>query len=186
MLNKALFSLALVASLCVLASPALCQSAPAPTAAPAAAPAPARGVEAAPEPRPGSPTVAPAGGQAAPNQTPTTKADPNNTVPADGGGIFGLSPNQLFLGLMILVIVLMFVLNGRTRRKQEAKRRDLLGGMKKGDRVTTIGGVIGTLIEVRETEVIVKIDEQNNTRMRFLKSAIAQVGEPQAEKDPQK
>jgi preprotein translocase subunit YajC len=86
---------------------------------------------------------------------------------------------------MIGVIILMVVMQGRTRRKQEAKRKDLLGGMKKGDRVTTIGGVIGTLIEVRDTEVIVKIDEQNNTRMRFLKSAIAHVGEA-ADKDQPK
>ena len=93
----------------------------------------------------------------------------------------------MFLVLMVGIIILMAVMNSRSRKKQESKRQSLLSSMKKGDRVTTIGGVIGTLVDVRENEVVVKVDEQNNTRMKFLKSAIAHVGDmPGADKEPQK
>jgi preprotein translocase subunit YajC len=88
---------------------------------------------------------------------------------------------QWLLFVMLGAIVLLMVFSGRTRRKQEAKRKDMLSSMKKGDRVTTIGGVIGTLIELRDNEVVIKVDEQNNVRMRFLRSAIHSVGEPPAE-----
>jgi preprotein translocase subunit YajC len=48
---------------------------------------------------------------------------------------------------------------------------------KKGDKITTIGGVIGTVVEVREDEVMVKTDESANVRMKFARWAIRGVGE---------
>ncbi len=95
--------------------------------------------------------------------------------PADGGGLFG-GGNSMML-LMLGAIVVLFVLSSRSRKKQENKRKEMINTMKKGDRVTTIGGVIGTIIEVKENEVIVKVDEQNNVRMHFVPSAIHTVGE---------
>jgi preprotein translocase subunit YajC len=41
--------------------------------------------------------------------------------------------------------------------------------------VQTIGGVIGTIVEVKDAEVVVKIDETTNTKIRFARSAIQQV-----------
>lgn len=77
-------------------------------------------------------------------------------------------------------IVLLFVMNSRSRKKQEQKRRDLLAALKKGDKITTIGGVIGTIVDVREDEVVVKIDDANNTKMRFARWAIRDTGKPAA------
>ncbi|MDY6914414.1 MAG: preprotein translocase subunit YajC, partial [Planctomycetota bacterium] len=73
--------------------------------------------------------------------------------------------------------VLLYFWMGRSRRKQEAKRKEMLSNLKKGDKVTSIGGIVGTVIEVRESEVTVKVDETNNVRMRFARWAIRGVGE---------
>ena len=52
----------------------------------------------------------------------------------------------------------------------------MLNELKKGDKITTIGGIVGTVIEVRDDEVTVKVDETNNIRMKFARWAIRGVG----------
>ena len=51
----------------------------------------------------------------------------------------------------------------------------MLAGLKRNDRVQTIGGVLGTVVEAREHEVILKVDESSNTKMRFNRAAIKEV-----------
>ena len=85
--------------------------------------------------------------------------------------------------LMIGVFVLLYFWMGRSRRKTEAKRRDMLAALKKGDKVTSVGGIVGTVIEVREDELVVKVDETNNVRMRFARWAVRGVGD-QAKTEP--
>jgi preprotein translocase subunit YajC len=66
---------------------------------------------------------------------------------------------------------------GRGRRKQEAKRKEMLSNLKKGDKIVSIGGIIGTVIEAKPEEITVKVDETNNVRMKFARWAIRGVGE---------
>ena len=72
------------------------------------------------------------------------------------------------LGVMLLVMIL-------PGRQQAKKRRQMLSGMSKNDRILTRGGIIGVVVEVRENEVIVKVDESNNTRLHFARQAIQHV-----------
>jgi preprotein translocase subunit YajC len=81
---------------------------------------------------------------------------------------------SLFIGLILMIGVFYFVLM-RGNRKQQKERRNLLDNLKKNDRVMTIGGVVGTVVSVREHEVVVKVDESTNTKMTFIKKAIQQV-----------
>jgi preprotein translocase subunit YajC len=76
---------------------------------------------------------------------------------------------------MIGVLVLMMVLSGRAKKKEETKKASMLSALKRHDRVQTIGGIIATVSEVRDTEVVLTIDEQSKTRLRVAKSAIQQV-----------
>jgi len=82
-----------------------------------------------------------------------------------------------FLLLIFGAFVLMILWSGRSRRKQEARRKEMLASIKKGDKITTIGGAVGTVIEVRDDEITVKVDETNNVRMRFARWAVRGVGE---------
>jgi preprotein translocase subunit YajC len=74
-------------------------------------------------------------------------------------------------------VVLMWIWMGRGRRKQEAKRKEMLSNLKKGDKIVSIGGIIGTVIEAKPEEITVKVDETNNVRMKFARWAIRGVGE---------
>jgi len=51
----------------------------------------------------------------------------------------------------------------------------MVASLKKNDRVRTIGGILGTIIDVRDDEIVLKIDEANNTKIRIIPSAVAQV-----------
>ena len=104
-------------------------------------------------------------------KTPTTDSQPSAQPPSLFGG-----NNMMIWGLFALII-LMFWWSSRSKKKQEQKHRDMLSGLKKGDKITTLGGIIGTVIEVRDDEVVVKVDETNNVRMRFIRGAIRDVGQ---------
>jgi len=81
--------------------------------------------------------------------------------------------NQLFVLILIMAVMWFFVLKGK--RNQDKGRKDMLSQLKKGDRVQTIGGIIGTVVEAREDSVLVKVDESNNTKIRFSRPAIHRV-----------
>ncbi|MEC9372785.1 MAG: preprotein translocase subunit YajC [Planctomycetota bacterium] len=78
----------------------------------------------------------------------------------------------LFIFLMFVVLILVQVFAGR---KDKKRRAEMLANLKRYDKVQTVGGVIGTVSDVRDAEVIVKVDESNNTKIRFARSAIQQV-----------
>jgi preprotein translocase subunit YajC len=81
--------------------------------------------------------------------------------------------NQLFILVLIMAVMWFFVLRGK--RNQDKTRKNMLAELKKGDRVQTIGGIIGTVVEAREDSVLVKVDESNNTKIRFSRPAIHRV-----------
>ena len=82
---------------------------------------------------------------------------------------------------MLLILVLFVVMSSRTRRRQEQEKLNMLGAMKRGDRVQTIGGILGNVVEVREDRVLLKVDEGNNTKVWFARSAIHRVMGDEAE-----
>lgn len=103
-------------------------------------------------------------------------ADPNapggNAPPPQGsGGLFG--GQFLFIMLIVLVIMMLFTFSGG--RKERKRKAEMLRNLAKGNRVQTVGGIIGSVVEVRENEIIVKVDENANTRLHFTKAAIASV-----------
>ncbi|MCG3128720.1 MAG: hypothetical protein CHACPFDD_03611 [Phycisphaerae bacterium] len=81
---------------------------------------------------------------------------------------------DLFIPL-ILVMGLYFFIVMRGSKRDQRKRDDMLKNVKRNDRVQTIGGVRGTVVEVRDDEIVVKVDEANNVKIRFARSAIAHV-----------
>lgn len=79
--------------------------------------------------------------------------------------------------LMLGGFVLLWMWMGRGKRKQQQQRKQMIAALKKGDKVVTIGGIVGTVMEVRGDEVTVKVDESSNVRMRFARWSIRGVGE---------
>ncbi len=85
---------------------------------------------------------------------------------ADGGGGFaGMVP-------FILIIFVIYFLMIRPQSKKAKQHAQMLTELKKGDRVVTIGGVYGSIIEVKEKTFLIKVSP--NTEMEFLKSSVAE------------
>lgn len=73
----------------------------------------------------------------------------------------------------VLIILIFYFLMIRPQRKRDKETQAMLSAMKKGDKVVSIGGIHGTVVAVKESSVIVKVDD--NTRIEFSKNAISQV-----------
>jgi len=78
---------------------------------------------------------------------------------------------------IVLIVVVFYLFFWRGKRNEDRKRTDMLSQLKRGDRIQTIGGILGTVIEAREHEVLVKVDESSNTKIRFTRSAVNRVVE---------
>jgi len=87
--------------------------------------------------------------------------------------------------IMIGGFLLLWFWMGRGRKKEQRKRKEMLESLKKGDRVTSIGGIIGTVVDVRDDEVTVKVDESGNVRMHFARWAIRGVGDAAKAEKPE-
>ena len=92
-----------------------------------------------------------------------------------GGGTPPSSPFARFLPLILLLVVGMFLFTMLGQRRDRKKREAMMKAVKKHDRVQTIGGVIGSIVEVKSNTVVLKVDESSNTRITFARSAIQQV-----------
>jgi preprotein translocase subunit YajC len=86
-----------------------------------------------------------------------------------------------FLALMFALVVFM-LLTARSQKKREQRERDSMHArLAKNDRVLTIGGVVGTVIAVKDNEVVLKVDESTNTKMTFVKTAVQRILSEDAE-----
>jgi preprotein translocase subunit YajC len=80
------------------------------------------------------------------------------------------------LPAMLMAMVVFLMLTSRSSRKREEReRQSMFSRLSKNDRVLTTGGIIGTIISVKDNEVILKVDETTNTKVTFLKSAIQRI-----------
>ncbi|GHU82546.1 hypothetical protein FACS189468_6890 [Spirochaetia bacterium] len=84
----------------------------------------------------------------------------------------GGNPIMQFLPIIAIIGIFYFLIIRPQSKKQKETRR-MLDALKKGDRIVTIGGIHGVIQSVRESSVIVKVDE--NAKVEFSRSAIASV-----------
>ena len=81
-----------------------------------------------------------------------------------------LSPGVLNIIFIALIFVVFFVFIIRPQRKKEQQKAQMVNELKKGDKVITIGGIHGTIVQLGETSVTLEIDK--SARLRVQKSAI--------------
>ncbi|HXY74333.1 MAG TPA: preprotein translocase subunit YajC [Dehalococcoidales bacterium] len=77
----------------------------------------------------------------------------------------------IMIGFIAVLFILMYFLTIRPQRKRQKEQASMLNNLQRGDRIVTIGGMIGTVENVSEDSVVLKTE--GGTTMRFLKSAIA-------------
>lgn len=124
-------------------------------------------------------------GTAAAPGSPSDAGNAQTLQPA-GGGQGGVGPGTgggqdapgFFSGPMMIFLVfigVMWFMLMFGQRRDKKKRQAMLDAVKKGDQVQTVGGLLGTVVEVRDSEIVIKADENTNTRLRFSKSAVQAV-----------
>jgi len=99
--------------------------------------------------------------------------NPNDAGTGATGSPGGLGMGILWIPLVMLVALMLFTSMGS--RKERRRRQELLASIKKGDRVRTSAGIIGSITELRDDEVVLETDKATSTRIRFARSAIDQV-----------
>lgn len=80
-----------------------------------------------------------------------------------------------FLFVITGVLLFMIIFSMLAGRKEKKARAQMLASIGSNDRVQTVGGIIGTIVEIRDEEVVLRVDENTNTRIRFSKAAVQQV-----------
>jgi preprotein translocase subunit YajC len=88
-------------------------------------------------------------------------------------GGFGLG-NLGGLALPILFFVVLYFLMIAPNQKKQKKWQEMLNQLKSGDRVTTNGGIRGTILTVKDDAVIVRV-QPDGVKLEFVKNAIAAV-----------
>jgi len=98
-------------------------------------------------------------------------AVPVQQQPNPDGGLF------FFFIMLPVFLILIWFLFANPQKKQEERLRNMLKSLEKNDRVMTVGGLIGTVhsIDKEQNEIVLKVDETNNTRIRFHLTAVSTV-----------
>lgn len=76
--------------------------------------------------------------------------------------------------IMVVVLVGMYFLVLRPQKKQEKEINDMRNNLKVGDEITTIGGIIGKIVSIKEETVMIETGH-DRTKIRILKSAVRNV-----------
>jgi len=104
---------------------------------------------------------------AAPTIDAASATTPIGPAPAPGWFTFLTS-----FGPIIFILLLFYFFIISAKRKDDRKRKALLDSIKKGDRVQTVGGMIGPVTEVKDDRIQIKIDENANVKVWFTRVAV--------------
>ena len=95
--------------------------------------------------------------------------------------LFGSTEGEGGIGSLILPIAMVVVFGVffyffmiRPQKKQEKEVNEMRNSLAVGDEVTTIGGIIGKVVSIREETVLIETSH-DRTKIRLLKSAISKV-----------
>ena len=89
------------------------------------------------------------------------------TATADAGG----SMMSLLLSLVPMFLIMYFLLiRPENKRKKEAEA--MRSAMKKGDKITTIGGIVGTIVDIKEEKIVIETGA-DQVRIELAKWAVS-------------
>ncbi len=98
--------------------------------------------------------------------------------PAGGGGAESMLPTLFTFGAVFAIFYFLII---RPQNKKQKETQRMLGTLKKGDKVQTIGGIRGVVVSVKEDSIVVKVDD--NAKLEFVRSAISGIIDGKDAKD---
>lgn len=86
--------------------------------------------------------------------------------------------NPLFL--LAIFFVMIYFLTIRPQQQQQKRRQEMLSGLKRGDRIVTVGGIRGTIVDLREDNVTLRV--ARDVDIDIVRSGIGRVERPAEDK----
>ena len=76
--------------------------------------------------------------------------------------------------MLVGLLVVMYFVMIRPQKKQEKEQNDMRNNLAVGDEITTIGGIIGKIVSIKEETCVIETSHER-TKMRILKTAVSRV-----------
>ena len=81
----------------------------------------------------------------------------------------------LVIQLLPFILIFYFLLI-RPQKKQQKQISDMLSSLKKGDEIVTVGGIVGTIVRIKDNDIIIETGfKQNPVQIKFQKAAVGKV-----------
>ena len=103
---------------------------------------------------------------------------------AGGAGAAAASSSSLLIMIVIMVVVMYFMI-WRPESKRKKQAENMRNSLKKGDQITTIGGIIGKIVQVSDETIVIETSE-DGVRMELTKWAVSSVGVQSGEQPEEK
>lgn len=84
---------------------------------------------------------------------------------------------------LVLIFVVFYFLLIRPQQKKAKEHRGMLAALKRGDRIITSGGIIGTVVKVKDGSSEVEVDIAPNVRVMVVRETISAVIKPEVAND---
>ena len=116
----------------------------------------------------------------------TTFALAETTSATDAAAMEEVSPVAALIGTfapMVIILVVFWLFLIRPQRKKDKKVKEMLANLKVGDRVCTIGGIYGTITNIRDEQTVTLALGPQDVPVVFARWAIRNVEEITVEND---
>jgi preprotein translocase subunit YajC len=99
------------------------------------------------------------------------------------------APKQGFMTLIVpfaLMFAILYLLIIRPQKRKQKQLQEMITNIRKNDNVVTAGGVHGVVVSVKEKEVIIRVDDSKDVKLKIDKSAVTSVSVPKSEREEDK
>ena len=91
----------------------------------------------------------------------------DTTVPT--GGLLGGGGSMIIMLVALVAVFYFMIIRPENKKKKEAE--ELRNALKKGDSITTIGGIVGTICSIKDDKIVIETSE-DQVRMELMKWAV--------------
>lgn len=114
-------------------------------------------------------------GQVLGGDTTAAPSTPSTGAPGAPAGQQGAQGGNSIFFFAIIMMVGMFLIMSMSGRKEKKKRAAMLSAIGKRDKIRSAGGIIGTIIELKDDEVLIETDRSSHTRLWLARGSISTV-----------
>ena len=83
--------------------------------------------------------------------------------------------DTMTIAMLVLLILVFYFMVIRPENKRKKAAEELRNGLKKGDKITTIGGIVGTIVQVNDDTIVIETSD-DRVRMELTKWAVSTTG----------